>query len=159
MDTQLMFSSNTNEWATPQDIFDDLNKIYNFTLDPCASPDNHKCKKYFTIEDDGLFQTWGGRVFMNPPYGREIGKWIKKAYDEYLNGALVVCLIPSRTDTKYWHDYVMKGHIHFIKGRLKFGDSKQGAPFPSAIVVFGEDFDDKKINTYYIRKPNRINIL
>jgi len=145
-----MFSSKSNECSTPQDLFDELNKIYNFTLDPCASSENHKCNKYYTIANDGLSKSWEDKVvFMNPPYGREIGKWMKKAYEER-ERAIIVCLIPSRTDTKYWHKYVMRGHIHFIKGRLKFGNNKNAAPFPSAIVVFGKDFKNSEIKTYHV---------
>ncbi len=137
MQNQVHFSSKTNEWSTPQELFDRLDKEFNFTLDPCSSNENHKCDKYFTIIDDGLSQDWSNDVvFMNPPYGREIGKWIKKAYKESQKGAMCVCLIPSRTDTKYWHDYCMKGEIRFIKGRIKFGNSKNFAPFPSAIIIF-----------------------
>ena len=136
------FSSKSNEWGTPQDLFDRLNDEFAFTLDPCASKENHKCDKYYTIEDDGLKQDWGGhKVFMNPPYGREIKNWIKKAYHESLKGAVVVCLIPARTDTIYWHNYIFPHaeDIRFLKGRLRFvkgnsiGDS---APFPSAVVIF-----------------------
>ncbi len=130
------FSSKTDLWATPQKFFDKYNDIYNFTLDVCANDDNAKCTKYFTIEDNGLAHTWVGVCWMNPPYGREIGEWMKKAYESSLQGATVVCLVPSRTDTKWWHDYAMKGKIEFIKGRLKFGDAKNSAPFPSAIVIF-----------------------
>ena len=131
------FSSKTDLWSTPQAFFDRLNFIYQFTLDPCANKENAKCSNYFTTEDDGLSQSWGGhRVFMNPPYGREIKNWMKKAYEESLNGALVVCLVPSRTDTAWWHDYAMEGRIEFLRGRLKFGDAANSAPFPSAVVVF-----------------------
>ncbi|OFM10558.1 DNA N-6-adenine-methyltransferase [Staphylococcus sp. HMSC069D07] len=133
------FSSKSNEWTTPQYLFNELNDDFNFTLDPCATDKNAKCSKYFTIEDDGLSKDWSNDVvFMNPPYGREIKKWIKKAYEESLNGATVVCLIPARTDTTYWHDYIFDeaDDIRFLKGRLKFGDSKNSAPFPSAIVVY-----------------------
>jgi len=136
---KVMFSSENDGWATPQGFFDELSQRYNFTLDPCATDATAKCEKYFTKEDDGLAQDWSGNsVFMNPPYGRGIAKWIKKAYEEgQKQKTVVVCLIPSRTDTKYWHEYCMKAHeIHFIKGRLKFGDSKNSAPFPSAVVVF-----------------------
>lgn len=134
------FSSISNEWSTPQCLFDKLNEEFGFTLDPCATSDNTKCSKYFTIEDDGLTQDWSQDiVFMNPPYGRAIKNWVKKAYDESLNGATVVCLIPARTDTAYWHDYVVKGEIRFIRGRLKFGSSKWNAPFPSAVVIFTGD--------------------
>jgi phage N-6-adenine-methyltransferase len=136
MNTELHFSSKTDDWATPQDFFDNLNKTFNFTLDPCASHENHKCAKYYTKDDDGLSKSWEGEtVFMNPPYGRDVKKWMKKAYEESKH-ATVVCLIPARTDTAYWHDYCMKGEITFIRGRLKFGNSKQSAPFPSAVVVF-----------------------
>lgn len=133
------FSSKSNEWTTPQYLFNELNDDFNFTLDPCATDKNAKCSKYFTIEDDGLSKDWSNDVvFMNPPYGREIKKWIKKVYEESLNGATVVCLIPARTDTTYWHDYIFDeaDDIRFLKGRLKFGDSKNSAPFPSAIVVY-----------------------
>ena len=135
------FSSETNEWSTPIDLYNSLDEIYNFTLDPCSTKENAKCDKFFTIEDDGLKQDWSNEiVFMNPPYGREIKDWVKKAYKESLKGATVVCLIPSRTDTKYWHDYIFpySHEITFLKGRLKFGNSKNSAPFPSAIIVFKE---------------------
>lgn len=133
------YSSKSNEWATPQYLFDELDRDFNFTLDPCATDENAKCEKYFTIEDDGLIQDWSNEVvFMNPPYGRDIKHWIKKAYKESLKGATVVCLIPARTDTSYWHDYIFgkATDIRFLKGRLKFGESKNSAPFPSAIIVF-----------------------
>lgn len=130
------FSSETDLWATPQDFFDKYNAIYNFDLDVCATDQNAKCKKYFTKEIDGLSQQWTSVCWMNPPYGREIIKWMKKAYESSLTGATVVCLVPARTDTKWWHEYAMKGQIEFIRGRLKFGDAKNSAPFPSAVVVF-----------------------
>lgn len=133
------FSSKSNEWTTPQHLFDELNQEFNFTLDPCATEENAKCSKHFTIEDDGLSKDWSNDVvFMNLPYGREIKKWIKKTYEESLNGATVVCLIPARTDTMYWHDFIFDkaDDIRFLKGRLKFGNGKNSAPFPSAIVVY-----------------------
>jgi len=136
---EVHYSSKSNEWATPQNLFDELNDEFKFTLDPCATDENAKCSKYFTIEDDGLSKDWSKDVvFMNPPYGREIKKWIKKAYEESLNGATVVCLIPARTDTTYWHDFIFNkaNDIRFLRGRLKFGNSKNSAPFPSAIVVY-----------------------
>ena len=134
-----MFSSKTDMWATPQSFFDELNREFNFTLDPCATKENAKCKKYFTEEDDGLIQDWGGHiVFCNPPYGRQIGKWVEKCFKESKKlNTTVVMLIPARTDTKYFHEYIYnKSEIRFLKGRLKFGDSKNSAPFPSMIVVF-----------------------
>ena len=133
---EVHFSSKTDLWATPQDFFDSYNEKYRFTVDVCADASNHKCTTYFTKEMDGLQQKWKGVCWMNPPYGKEIKKWMKKAYESSLEGATVVCLVPSRTDTKWWHEYAMKGEIEFIKGRLKFGGSKNSAPFPSAVVVF-----------------------
>lgn len=130
------FSSKTDQWATPQWFFDKYNNIFNFTLDVCADEFNKKCDRYYTKEQDGLSQEWDGMCWMNPPYGREIIKWMQKAYESSLTGATVVCLVPSRTDTKWWHEYAIKGEIEFIKGRLKFGNVKNSAPFPSAIVVF-----------------------
>ena len=139
--TQLtMFSSKTGEWATPQDFFDKLDWRFGpFDLDPCAGPTKAKCANFFTEAEDGLAKNWEGFTsFINPPYGRGIDKWIKKGYEESRKeGTKVVMLIPSRTDTKYWHQYVMKAdEVYFVKGRLKFGDSENSAPFPSAIVVF-----------------------
>ena len=131
-----MLSSKTCEWETPQWFFDKLNAQFKFNLDVCATPDNAKCKRYFTKDDDGLQRKWTGTCWMNPPYGREIKQWMKKAYEESLHGATVVCLVPARTDTAWWHDYAMKGKIRFIRGRLKFGGHKNSAPFPSAIVIF-----------------------
>lgn len=131
-----MFTSKTPEWETPQDFFDRLNKEFSFTLDVCATKENAKCKKYFTLEQNGLNQRWEGICWMNPPYGREIGKWMRKAYEESLKGSSIICLVPARTDTRWWHDYAMKGSIRFIKGRLKFGSAKTNAPFPSAIIIF-----------------------
>ena len=135
--TSGLMSSNSDRWETPQKLFDELNQKYNFEIDVCALPENAKCENYFTPEVDGLKQEWSGACWMNPPYGREIGKWMKKALESSRNGATVVCLVPARTDTAWWHDYAMKGEIEFIRGRLKFGNSKNSAPFPSAIVVFG----------------------
>jgi len=136
---KVLLSSKSNEWETPQALFDDLDDEFHFTLDPCSTHENAKCEKHYTAEDDGLSHSWVGEtVFMNPPYGREIGKWIKKAYEESQNGAVVVCLIPSRTDTNYWHDYCMKGDIRFLRGRVYFkggNGARSPAPFPSAIVV------------------------
>ena len=136
---QGLFTSNTDMWATPLDFFIKLNEEFNFETDVCAIESNAKCKKFFTPEMNGLKQEWTGVCWMNPPYGRGIGEWIKKAYESSLNGATVVCLIPSRTDTKWWHDYCMKGEVRLVKGRLKFGDSKNSAPFPSAVVIFSKN--------------------
>ncbi len=132
-----MMSSTTDRWATPQDFFDQQNKLFGpFDVDVCADAINAKCVKYFDVEMDGLKQPWTGKCWMNPPYGRGIGVWMQKAFESAGNGTVVVCLVPARTDTKWWHDYAMKGQITFIKGRLKFGSATNSAPFPSAIVVF-----------------------
>lgn len=136
LDTSPHFSSRSDDWATPQDFFDRLDAIFEFTPDPCADAKNAKCARFFTRADDGLTQCWDGeRVFMNPPYGREIGPWVKKASEAR---ALVVCLLPARTDTRWWHDYVVEGggHVIFLKGRLRFGDGEAPAPFPSAVIIY-----------------------
>ena len=134
-----MFSSATDEWATPQGFFDELNKEFHFTLDPAADETNHKCEKFFTKEQNGLACPWGGRtVFCNPPYGREIGKWVQKAWEEHTaNGNTIVMLLPARTDTKWFHKYIYgKAEIRFVRGRLKFGGAAWNAPFPSMVVIF-----------------------
>ena len=132
-----IMSSATAEWSTPQDLFDRLDEEFAFTLDPCCSHDNAKCAKHYTAAEDGLAQSWAGeRVFMNPPYGRVIGRWMEKAWLSAQLGALVVCLVPARTDTAWWHDFAMKGEIRFLRGRLRFGGGRGSAPFPSAIVIF-----------------------
>ena len=136
--TSGLFSSRTDEWETPKDFFQKLDDEFHFDLDVCATPENAKCKRYFTKEQDGLKQEWKGMCWMNPPYGRQISLWVKKALDSARGGATVVCLLLSRTDTQWWHSYVIAhaAEVRFIKGRLKFGGSKNSAPFPSAVVVF-----------------------
>lgn len=136
-----MLSSEDMTWETPKDFFDGLNKEFNFTLDPCATPETAKCKKFYTKEDDGLKQDWSGEtVFCNPPYGSAIKDWVKKCSEA--TGGIVVMLIPARTDTRYFHEYIYNkpnAKIRFIKGRLKFGGKQKGsgsAPFPSMIVIF-----------------------
>jgi len=135
------YSSNRLDWGTPQDFFDQLDEEFRFTLDVCATADTAKCERYFSPEEDGLLQEWTGTCWMNPPYGNEIGGWVAKAYQESRNGAVVVCLIPSRTDTAWWHDYIMKAReIRFVRGRLRFeGGGEASAPFPSAVVVLASD--------------------
>ena len=130
-----LFTSKTGEWETPQEFYDKLNEEFRFTLDPCATKKNAKCKKFYTKEDDGLSKDWSGeRVFLNPPYGKEVGKWVKKASE---SKCLIVCLLPARTDTRWFHQYIYhKSEIRFIKGRLKFSGSSNSAPFPSMIIVF-----------------------
>ena len=129
-----LFTSNTDLWETPQDFFDSLNREFQFDLDACALPENAKCERYFTPEEDGLKQEWNGTVWCNPPYGRQIGKWVEKAYK---SDCTVVMLIPARTDTRWFHDYIYgKAEIRFVRGRLKFGESKNRAPFPSMVVIY-----------------------
>lgn len=135
-----MTSSNHDDWGTPPAFFENLNTEFHFDVDVCAGAENAKCKEFYTKEMDGLSISWGdGRVYwMNPPYGRQIGKWVEKAFRSSKEGSTVVCLVPARTDTVWWHDYCMKGEVRFVKGRLCFvrGDSTDRAPFPSAVVVF-----------------------
>lgn len=136
---QVLFSSNTDQWATPQWFFDELDREFHFTLDPCADADNHKTMLYFTKEQDGLKQDWSGhRVFCNPPYGKDIRKWVEKAFREgHKDGTIVVLLVHARTDTKWFHDYVYnRAEIRFVKGRLKFGGGAANAPFPSMVVIY-----------------------
>lgn len=138
LNTGLM-SSNTNEWSTPQKFFDELNNEFHFTLDPCSTHENAKCKKHYTIEENGLEQSWGGEiVYCNPPYGSEIKKRVKKAWHESTKpNTIVVLLIPARTDTSYFHEYIYnRCEIRFISGRLKFNDGNSGAPFPSMLCIF-----------------------
>lgn len=135
---EVIYKSGTDEWETPQDVFDRLNEEFDFDLDPCATGQNHKCSTYYTKDQDGLSKTWGGsRVFCNPPYS-EIKKWVRKAYEEsFKPGTIVVLLIPARTDTKYFHDYILhRSEIRFIKGRLRYSNSRHNCPFPSMVVIF-----------------------
>lgn len=134
MKTEVLFSSKTDQWETPQDFFDALNEEFHFETDTCATAENAKCKRYFTPEMDGLKQEWTGVCWCNPPYGRKIGQWVKKASE---SRATVVMLIPARTDTAWFHDYIYgKAEIRFVRGRLRFGGSKINAPFPSVVAVF-----------------------
>ena len=137
------FSSTSDDWATPQDFFDALDAEFGFALDVCASPTNTKCLNYFTRAEDGLSQDWGReRCWMNPPYGREIKAWMQKAVEASRQGALVVCLVPARTDTAWWHDYAARAdEIRFVRGRLRFGNARHSAPFPSAVLVFRPQSD------------------
>lgn len=135
------FSSTKDDWETPQSLFDKLNEVYDFTLDPCSSDANAKCEKHYTIFDDGLSKSWEGEsVFVNPPYGREIGKWVEKCYRERNRAKNVVALLPARTDTSWFHDYIYGySTIKFLRGRLKFevdGVPGNSAPFPSMVVVW-----------------------
>jgi phage N-6-adenine-methyltransferase len=142
----VMFSSETDMWATPQWLFDRLNREFHFGTDVCALPENAKCPTFYTPADDGLKQTWRCACWMNPPYGRGIGEWVKKAYQStQMYGATVVCLLPARTDTTWWWRYCINGEIRFFRGRIRFGDATTGAPFPSAVVIFAPDIAAKVV--------------
>ena len=133
----VVFSSDRQDWETPQAFFDAVNDEFQFTLDACATATNAKCERFFSPEDDALSQYWSGVVWMNPPYGYQIGSWIQKAYIESRNDTTVVCLIPAKTETRWWHNFVMRAaEIRLIKGRMRFSGSPINAPFPSALVVF-----------------------
>ena len=124
---------------TPKYLFDKISSIFNFSLDVCALPENAKCESYYTPKDDGLSKPWRGGVWCNPPYGREISSWVKKAYEESQKeyNSFVLMLLPARTDTKWWWDWVQgKATLFFIKGRVKFGDHNVGAPFPSVLALY-----------------------
>lgn len=138
MTSKVHFSSKSSEWATPQYLFDELNERFSFELDVCATSENAKCERFYSPDQDGLSQPWAPfTCWCNPPYGREIRHWVQKAKESAELGAQVVCLIPARTDTSYWHDFIFPfAHVEFLRGRIKFGDAKHGAPFPSAVVVF-----------------------
>ena len=160
MDTttqKAMFSSDSDEYGTPRSFFDKLNRMFNFTLDPCSTDDNHKVQKHYTKEDDGLSKSWAGETaFVNPPYS-DVAAWVRKAAEESRKGdTTVVMLIPSRTDTKYWHDYIMReaSCVYFVKGRLRFESNKKNtAPFPSAVVVFGNYGVDQVVSVMSKSKP------
>lgn len=140
MNQKALFSSQNPNWPTPQELFDELDGKFHFTLDPCADDLNHKCDKYYTEEQDGLAQDWAGEVvFCNPPYGRVIGRWVEKAFREVYAGQCrkAVLLLPARTDTKWFHDFIYhRAEIHFIRGRIRFDGAAYNAPFPSMVVIF-----------------------
>jgi phage N-6-adenine-methyltransferase len=136
MTSKVHYMSQRQDWETPQYLFDGLNAEFGFDRDVCATPENAKCREFFSPDDDALAQRWDGVCWMNPPYGRGIERWMKKAFRSAQDGATVVCLVPARTDTKWWHQYARRGEVRFLRGRLKFGCAKNSAPFPSAIVIF-----------------------
>lgn len=145
MNNEVMFSSKTDEWATPQDLFDKLNEEFHFDLDVCASEYNHKCALYYDRKQDGLKMPWKNHIiWCNPPYGREIGKWVHAANQEHMtNGTTIVMLLPAWTDTKWFHDDILGwADIRFLKGRLKFGGCKNSAPFPSMLIIFQKQKDN-----------------
>ena len=137
--SRALFTSGRQDWGTPDDIFADLHAEFGFTVDVCAHKDNAKLPRYWSPSENALWQSWKGeRCWMNPPYS-EIGRWMSRAFEAWEAGAFVVALVPSRTDTRWWHDYAMKAtEIRFVKGRLRFGGSANGAPFPSAVLIFGQ---------------------
>ena len=138
---EVHFTNKSNEWETPRSLFKKLHDEFNFTIDVCATKESAKCERFYTKQTNGLAQSWENEVaFMNPPYGREIGTWVEKAYREALNGAVVVCLIPARTDTRYWHDYIFpNAEIRFLKGRVKFLNSGEEVEYIEQLGLFGEE--------------------
>lgn len=153
------FSSRTDEWATPWYLFDVFNRRYQLDLDVCADQTNTKCLKFYSRQDDSLSKPWTGNCWMNPPYGRQIKRWVAKAYIETFirkNVNLVVCLLPARTDTAWWNDYVVAAdEIFFLRGRIKFGGAKNGAPFPSAVAVFKKGGPSKKQKVRFVNISRR----
>ena len=136
MNGSALFSSKSGEWSTPPDFFQVLDREFHFTLDACASPENAKCARYYTKEQDGLSLPWTGTVWCNPPYGREVGHWVEKAFRSAGEGATVVLLLPARTDTRWFHRYLYgRAELRFVQGRLKFGGSQSSAPFPSLVAI------------------------
>lgn len=148
MNTKVLFSSKKHDWETPLEFFKELDKEFCFSLDPCATESTSKCARFYTKEQDGLTKSWAGEnVYVNPPYGREIGKWVKKAHQEFHSNIFlgrlittkIIMLIPARTDTKWFHEYIYnKPHVEvrFLKGRIKFKGAKHAAPFPSMLVIW-----------------------
>lgn len=140
MNTDVMFSSKSEMWETPQNFFDKLNDEFHFAVDACTILENTKCDEFYTPEDDGLSKDWDETTWCNPPYGRKIWEWVRKAYYQAIQfGSTIVMLLPARTDTRWFHDYIYEKdwvEIRFVRGRLKFGESKNSAPFPSMVVVF-----------------------
>lgn len=143
---QALFTSNTEEWETPQDLFDSLNAEFHFTLDVCSTDENAKCEKHYTKAENGLEQSWAGEtVWCNPPYGRTMPLWIEKCANHGRMGGVAVMLIPARTDTKAFHRWIYgKSEIRFLEGRLRFSGNKWNAPFPSMIVVFRPKEDEEQ---------------
>lgn len=141
------FLSNKEDWATPQWLFDELNHEFRFTIDAAASRDNAKCNRYFTKQTDGLSNVWSGTVWCNPPYGKGIIDWVKKAYESQKDGVTTVMLLPARTDTKWFHEYVLgKAEVRFLRGRIRFEGSSYNAPFPSILVIFRGSSNNTKEN-------------
>ena len=135
-DFKTKFGTGRQDWETPDSLFEPLNAEFAFELDVCATAESAKCARYYTKEQDGLKLPWDGRCWMNPPFGTQ-GRWVKKAYQEgHRNGNIVVCLLPARTNTNWWHDYCMKGEVRFIRGRPRFKGAEHGLPQPLAIVIF-----------------------
>ena len=131
-----LYTSESGDWETPQALFDVLHAEFGFDLDVCATKETAKCSRFFSPKDNGLTQEWRGVCWMNPPYGDEIAEWVGKAHQSAADGATVVCLVPARTDTAWWWNHCRFGEIRFLPGRLRFGESTTGAPFPSAVIVF-----------------------
>ena len=156
MKQEAMGTSRSEEWETPQAIYDLLDKEFHFQLDPCATDENAKCDSYYTEEEDGLKQDWYkyGSVFINPPYGKKTKDWVEKAYKESQKGCTVVMLIFIRSDTKWWHEWVIDkvDEIRMIQGRLTFGGAKNSSPWPSILLVYRPDSHRMKLSGYYWKR-------
>ena len=142
---QVHYQSDVHTWETPIELFLRLDAEFHFTLDVCALPETAKCARYFSPADDGLSQAWEGVCWMNPPYGRAIVDWMRKAFEESQRGCTVVCLVPARTDTEWWHQYAMRGEIRYLRGRVRFGEATSCGPFPSAIVIFRDRWWERRL--------------
>lgn len=147
-------SSESIEWGTPQWLFDRLHEEFGFQTDVCASAKNAKCKRFYNKKKDGLKQHWAGVCWMNPPYGREIAEWMAKARESAERGATIVCLVPARPDTDWWWRNALKGEIRFLRGRLKWPDSKTAAPFPSAVIILKPKISPGKVVWWEISEKN-----
>ncbi len=141
VDFDKRFISNTVEWETPPNLFNPLNDEFGFTLDVAATIENAKCEKFWTIQDDGLKMPWNGTCWLNPPYGRDVPKWLERALTESYHGTIIVALVPARTNTKWFHDLCLKvAEVRFVCGRPKFGDSDHGLPLPLAVIIYRPRF-------------------
>lgn len=154
---KVLFSSYKMDWATPQWLVDQINERWGLrTLDVCATATNTKCASFISLEQDAFTTPWTGRAFMNPPYGRNIGSWIGLAAKRAWAGEVddVICLIPSRTDTAYWYDYVMQAkEICLLRGRVRFVGAPSSAPFPSCLIVFQQGATSPIVTSMDIRRP------
>jgi len=149
------FESTKQEWKTPDNVFDPLDEEFHFDIDLAADKTNHKCKRYFSEKNNALIKDWRGTCWLNPPFGNKYGTikdWVRKSYEESMKNNIIVMLIPTRTNTNWWSEYVMKSkEIRFIRGRPKFGDSKHGLPQPLAIIVFKRHTGETQYSSFALK--------